>query len=115
MSIKNWLDYRPSGFNCFLAREERAVTGHGVAQQPLVRRFLAWLLFDQVEFSLVADGLRERAGISVEAPEALREDEIVLFDCGPDLRHYSSDIARLWPVNGVFSPWHRRVYGFIVE
>ena len=45
----------------------------------------------------------------------LREDEIVLMDCGPDLRHYSSDIARMWPVNGVFSPWHRRVYGFIAE
>jgi Xaa-Pro aminopeptidase len=45
----------------------------------------------------------------------LRADEIVLMDCGPDLRHYSSDIARMWPVNGVFSPWHRRVYGFIVE
>lgn len=45
----------------------------------------------------------------------LRADEIVLLDCGPDLRHYSSDIARMWPVNGVFSPWHRQVYGFIVE
>jgi Xaa-Pro aminopeptidase len=45
----------------------------------------------------------------------LRADEIVLMDCGPDLRHYSSDIARLWPVNGVFSPWHRQVYGFIVD
>ncbi|MDX1681725.1 MAG: Xaa-Pro peptidase family protein [Phycisphaeraceae bacterium] len=45
----------------------------------------------------------------------LAEDEIVLMDCGPDLRHYTSDIARLWPVNGVFSDWHRRVYGFIVE
>ena len=45
----------------------------------------------------------------------LREDEIVLMDCGPDLRHYSSDIARMWPVNGVFSAWHRQVYGLIVE
>ncbi|MBI1337011.1 MAG: M24 family metallopeptidase [Phycisphaera sp.] len=45
----------------------------------------------------------------------LQNDEIILLDCGPDLRHYTSDIARLWPVNGVFSPWHRRVYGFIVE
>lgn len=45
----------------------------------------------------------------------LREDEIVLMDCGPDLRHYSSDMARMWPANGVFGAWHRRVYGFIVE
>ncbi len=45
----------------------------------------------------------------------LQDDEVVLMDCGPDLRHYTSDIARLWPVNGVFGDWHRRVYGFIVE
>lgn len=44
----------------------------------------------------------------------LKEDEIVLMDCGPDFRHYSSDIARMWPVNGTFSDWHRQVYGMIV-
>lgn len=45
----------------------------------------------------------------------LSEDEILLMDCGPDLRHYTSDIARMWPVNGTFSPWHRQIYGVIVE
>jgi len=45
----------------------------------------------------------------------MQDGEIVLMDCGPDLRHYSSDIARMWPVNGVFSEWHRRTYGFIAE
>ena len=45
----------------------------------------------------------------------LQDGEVVLMDCGPDLRHYSSDIARIWPVNGVFGDWHRRVYGFIAE
>lgn len=44
----------------------------------------------------------------------LKDDEIVLMDCGPDFRHYSSDIARMWPVNGTFSDWHRQVYGMIV-
>lgn len=44
----------------------------------------------------------------------MRAGEIVLMDCGPDLRHYTSDIARMWPVDGTFSPWHRRVYGLIV-
>jgi len=43
----------------------------------------------------------------------LRDGDIVLMDCGPDFRHYASDIARIWPVNGVFGDWHRRVYGFI--
>lgn len=43
------------------------------------------------------------------------EDEVVLMDCGPDMRHYSSDIARIWPVSGTYSEWHRQIYGFIVE
>ncbi len=47
--------------------------------------------------------------------QTLEDGEVVLMDCGPDLRHYSSDIARLWPVNGKYSDWHRKVYGFIVE
>ena len=45
----------------------------------------------------------------------LRDGDVVLMDCGPDLRHYTSDIARFWPVNGTYSEWHRGVYGFIVE
>lgn len=45
----------------------------------------------------------------------LKDGEVVLMDCGPDLRHYSSDIARIWPVNGRYSDWHRQVYGLIVE
>ncbi|MDT8390310.1 MAG: Xaa-Pro peptidase family protein [Lentisphaeria bacterium] len=45
----------------------------------------------------------------------LKDGDVVLMDCGPDLRHYSSDIARIWPVNGRYSDWHRRVYGLIVE
>ena len=64
---------------------------------------------------IVAGGQRTWDGHYQYNNATLQEDEIVLMDCGPDLRHYSSDIARLWPVNGTFSPWHRRVYGFIAE
>ncbi|MDP6522740.1 MAG: Xaa-Pro peptidase family protein [Kiritimatiellia bacterium] len=45
----------------------------------------------------------------------LLDGDIVLMDCGPDLRHYTSDIARIWPVSGTYSTWHRKVYGLIVE
>lgn len=45
----------------------------------------------------------------------MQDGEVVLMDCGPDLRHYSSDIARIWPVSGCYSAWHRQIYGFIVE
>lgn len=45
----------------------------------------------------------------------LQDGDVVLMDCGPDLRHYTSDIARVWPVSGKFSDWHRMVYGMIAE
>jgi len=62
---------------------------------------------------IAAGGVRTWDGHYHYNNATLQEDEIVLMDCGPDLRHYSSDIARFWPVNGVFSDWHRRIYGFI--
>ena len=57
VGLKDWLDHRPGGLDRVFTGEERAVAGHGVAQEPLVGRFLSRLFFDQVEFSLVADEL----------------------------------------------------------
>ena len=45
----------------------------------------------------------------------LVEGEMVLFDYAPDLGNYTSDIGRMWPVNGRFSAEQREVYGFVVE
>lgn len=64
---------------------------------------------------IVAGGKRTWDGHYHLNNATLRNDEIVLMDCGPDLRHYTADVARIWPVRGIFSAWHRRVYGFIVE
>ena len=38
----------------------------------------------------------------------------VLLDCAPDLSYYTSDIGRLWPVTGRFTPLQRQLYGFIL-
>ena len=46
---------------------------------------------------------------------ALRDGELVLFDYAPDYRYYTSDIGRMWPVNGVYSPLQRELYGFVLE
>lgn len=64
---------------------------------------------------IVAGGQRTWDGHYHLNNRTIQDGEIVLMDCGPDLRHYTSDIARIWPVNGTFSDWHRRIYGFIVE
>jgi Xaa-Pro aminopeptidase len=46
---------------------------------------------------------------------ALRDGELVLFDYAPDYRYYTSDIGRMWPVNGVYSAQQRELYGFVLE
>jgi Xaa-Pro aminopeptidase len=42
----------------------------------------------------------------------LRDGDLVLMDFAPDYRYYTSDIARMWPVNGRFSPTPRELLGF---
>jgi Xaa-Pro aminopeptidase len=45
----------------------------------------------------------------------LRDGDLVLVDCAPDYHYYTSDIGRMWPVNGIYSPVQRELYGFMVE
>jgi Xaa-Pro aminopeptidase len=47
--------------------------------------------------------------------KTLQDGDVVLMDCASDLRHYTSDICRVWPVSGTYSPWQRNVYGMITE
>lgn len=41
--------------------------------------------------------------------------EWVLMDCAPDLDGYTSDIGRMWPVDGRYNSWQRELYGFVVD
>jgi len=45
----------------------------------------------------------------------LKPGELVLMDYAPDCGNYTSDIGRMWPVNGRYSPTQRELYGFVVE
>ena len=45
----------------------------------------------------------------------LSDGELVIMDYAPDLHYYTSDIGRMWPVNGSYSAVQRELYGFIVE
>jgi Xaa-Pro aminopeptidase len=44
----------------------------------------------------------------------LRDGDLVLLDFAPDYRYYTSDIARMWPVSGRFSPVQREVLSFVL-
>lgn len=45
----------------------------------------------------------------------LQDGDLILMDYAPDYEHYTSDIGRMWPVNGKYADWQRELYGFIVE
>jgi Xaa-Pro aminopeptidase len=44
---------------------------------------------------------------------ALSDGDLVLVDCAPDYHYYTSDITRMWPVNGTFTSAQRALYGFV--
>lgn len=45
----------------------------------------------------------------------LKAGDLVLFDYAPDLCNYTSDIGRMWPVNGRYNRVQRELYGFMVR
>jgi Xaa-Pro aminopeptidase len=44
----------------------------------------------------------------------LCDGDLVLMDYAPDYLGYTSDIGRMWPVNGRYSNWQRELYGFVL-
>ena len=45
----------------------------------------------------------------------LKDGDLVLMDYACDLRNYTSDIGRFWPVNGKYSDKQRNFYGWVVD
>jgi Xaa-Pro aminopeptidase len=45
----------------------------------------------------------------------LKDGDFLLMDYAPDYRYYTSDVTRMWPVNGKYSPWQRELLGFVLE
>jgi Xaa-Pro aminopeptidase len=46
---------------------------------------------------------------------ALADGDLVLMDFAPECRYYTSDIARMWPINGKFSPVQREILQFVLD
>jgi Xaa-Pro aminopeptidase len=44
-----------------------------------------------------------------------KDGDFVLMDYAPDYGNYTSDITRMWPVNGKYSPWQRELLQFVLE
>ncbi len=45
----------------------------------------------------------------------LENGDMILMDYAPDFNFYTSDIGRMWPAGGRYSPVFRQLYGFIVQ
>jgi Xaa-Pro aminopeptidase len=61
-------------------------------------------------FALVATG-RNTFYTHYHANTArLAEGDLVQFDYAPDYRNYTSDVTRVFPADGKFTPWQRELY-----
>ena len=47
--------------------------------------------------------------------DALKDGDMVLMDYAPDLRYYTSDVTRMWPVSGRYTEAQRTLARFILE
>jgi len=47
--------------------------------------------------------------------DPLLDGDLLLMDLAPDYHYYTSDLARMWPVNGTYSEDQRDLYGFVID
>src|SRR4029450_2499498 len=45
----------------------------------------------------------------------VKAGDLVLFDYAPDYHYYTSDVTRMFPVSGKFTPEQRDLYGIYVK
>ena len=65
--------------------------------------------------AIIASGSNAWYGHYSRNNSQLTDGDLILMDYAPDYAYYTSDIGRMWPVNGTFTSDQRLLYGFIVE
>jgi len=65
--------------------------------------------------SITAGGQNAWMGHYFHNTDALKSGDLVLMDIAPDYGYYTSDVARMWPVNGKYTKDQRDLYGFIID
>ena len=64
--------------------------------------------------SIIGGGTNAYMGHYFHKTDALKDGDLVLMDYAPDYKYYTSDVTRIWPVNGKFSAEQKELYNFIV-
>lgn len=65
--------------------------------------------------SITAGGKNAWMGHYFHNSDPLKSGDLVLMDIAPDYKYYTSDLARMWPVNGSYTKDQRDMYGFIID
>ncbi len=63
-------------------------------------------------YSLIASGRNAWYPHYNAGKRQMQDGDFLLMDFAPDVGYYMSDLTRMMPVNGRFSPWQRELYGF---
>jgi Xaa-Pro aminopeptidase len=71
--------------------------------------------FGPAYFALVAAGKNAAWPHYHAAQSQLKDGDLVLFDYAPDYQYYTSDVTRMFPASGHFTPDQRELYGIYVK
>jgi len=79
-----------------------------------VGKFVFWRNGAQGDayFSLIGSGQNAYWPHYNAGKRQMQDGDFLLMDYAPDYGYYESDVTRMFPVNGKFSPWQRELYGF---
>jgi Xaa-Pro aminopeptidase len=64
--------------------------------------------------SIVGGGANAYLGHYFRKTDRLKDGDLVLMDYAPDYRYYTSDVTRMWAVNGKFNQEQRALCSFIL-
>lgn len=64
--------------------------------------------------SIIGGGTNASMGHYYRKTDVLNDGDLVLMDYAPDYHYYTSDVTRIWPVNGKFSKGQSNLYNFVV-
>ena len=64
--------------------------------------------------AIIGGGTNAYMGHYFRKTDVLSDGDLVLMDYAPDYHNYTSDVTRIWPVNGTFDPAQTALYEYIV-
>ena len=64
--------------------------------------------------SIIGGGTNAYMGHYFHKTDVLKDGDLVLMDYAPDYKYYTSDVTRIWPVNGKFTNEQKEFYNFII-